>query len=49
MSEAVDKGKARENDREMQRKELENLRAEMKDIEASYLSQAKSHEKQSVL
>ena len=45
VSEAVDKEKARENDRDMQRKELENLRAEMKDIEASYLSQAKSHEK----
>lgn len=45
MTEAADKEKAREADREQRRKEVENLRAEMKEIEASYLGQAKSHEK----
>ena len=45
LSDAEEKEKAREADREQRRKEVENLRVEMKDIEASYLGQAKSHEK----
>ena len=45
LSGAEEKEKAREADREQWRKEVENLRVVMKDIEASYLGQAKSHEK----
>ena len=45
VGDAMEKEKAREAEREQRRKEVENLRAEMKEIEASYLSQAKSHER----
>lgn len=45
VSEAEGKEKKREEDREMQRQELENLKAQMKEIEASYFSQTKNHER----
>lgn len=45
VNEAVDKDRAREMEREQEKKELEKLRAQMKEIEVSYINQAKSHEK----
>ena len=45
VNDAVDKDKAREAEREREKKELDNLRAQMKDIEASYVNQVKNHEK----
>ena len=44
-NEALDKDRAREEEKERERKELDNLRRQMKEIEISYISQAKNHEK----
>lgn len=45
VNEAVEKDRARAAEREQEKRELENLRAQMKDIESSYIGQAKNHEK----
>lgn len=44
-SDAMDKDRTREEERERERRELENLRTQMKEIEFSYIGQAKSHER----
>lgn len=44
-SNASDKDRTRELEKEQDKKELEYLRAQMKEIEASYVNQVKNHEK----
>ena len=44
-TEAQDKDRAREDEKERDRKELDNLRTQLKEIQTSYIGQSNIHEK----